>query len=329
MREALEALRKAADGGEGAVLARIVEIEGFSTRPGDEIVAVDSDGVIHGTVLAGLAEEQLRAAAASLLAGNTGIPAAVTIDVGDRDAVSAGLACGGRAHMLLHRSNVIPAELWKLLEARAPAALLSRVDAEGTVVVDREGNTYGAPGSGWPVEAAHASLEAGRSGSQRVDSEQGEVLVESFVPDPRIVVVGTGELIDSIRSQAALLGWETKSTNSVEEIGGLLDWAGTTGAIVVLSHDPHVDTPALAAGLASRAAYVGALGSRSTQSKRTDRLLAQGVLPSEIDRIHRPVGLDLGGRRAPEVALAIIAEVLACHHGRDARPLSSRTGPIH
>ena len=329
MREALEALRKAADNGEAAVLARIVEIEGFSTRPGDEIVAVDSAGSVHGTVLAGLAEDQLRAEAASLLAGKTGVPAAVTIDVGDRDAVSAGLACGGRAHMLLHRSSAIPAELWKLLESRAPAALLSRVAAEGTIVVDRDGNTFGAAASGWPVEAARASLEAGRSGSQRVDSEQGEVLVESFVPDPRVVVVGTGELIDSIRSQAALLGWETRWTNSVDEVGDLLGWAGMTGAIVVLSHDPHVDTPALAAGLATRAPYVGALGSRSTQSKRTDRLLAQGVPQSDIDRIHRPVGLDLGGRRAPEVALAIVAEILASHHGRDARPLSSRSGPIH
>lgn len=329
MREALEALHKAADHGEAVVLARIVGIEGFSTRPGDEIVVVDSAGSVHGTVLAGLAEDPLRAAATSLLAGKPGVPAAVTIDVGDRDAVSAGLACGGRAHMLLHHSSVIPAELWKLLEARAPAALLSRVDAEGTVVVDREGNAFGAEASGWPVETARASLEAGRSLSQRVDSERGEVLVESFVPDPRVVVVGTGELIDSIRSQAALLGWETRWTNSVDEIGDLLGWAGITGAVVVLSHDPHVDTPALAAGLAAGAGYVGALGSRSTQSKRTDRLLAQGVAQSDIDRIHRPVGLDLGGRRAPEVALAIIAEILASHHGRDARPLSSRTGPIH
>lgn len=329
VREALEALRKAADHGEAVVLARIVEIEGFSTRPGDEIVAVDSAGSVHGKVLAGLAEEQLRAAAASLLAGNAGVPVAVTVDVGDRDAVAAGLACGGRAHMLLHRSSLIPAELWKLLEARAPVALISRVDAEDTVVVDREGNTFGAAVTGWPVEAARASLEGGRSGSQRVDSGEGAFLVESFVPDPRVVVVGTGELIDSIRSQASLLGWETKWTNSVGEIGGLLGWAGMTGAIVVLSHDPHVDTPALAAGLAARAAYVGALGSRSTQSKRTERLLAQGVPQSEIDRIHRPVGLDLGGRRAPEVALAIIAEILASHHGRDARPLSSRSGPIH
>lgn len=329
MREALEALRKAADHGEAVVLARIVEIEGFSTRPGDEIVAVDSAGLVHGTVLAGLAEEQLRAAAARLLAGEAGVPAAVTIDVGDRDAVSAGLACGGRAHMLLHRSSVIPEELWKLLEARAPAALISRVEAEGTLVVDREGNTFGVEASGWPADAARASLQAGRSGSQRVDLEEGQFLVESFVPDPRVVVVGTGELIDSIRSQAALLGWETKSTNSVDEVGGLLDWAGMTGAIVVLSHDPHVDTPALAAGLAARVTYIGALGSRATQSKRTDRLLARGVPQSEIDRIHRPVGLDLGGRKAPEVALAIVAEILACHHGRDARPLSSRSGPIH
>jgi len=109
----------------------------------------------------------------------------------------------------------------------------------------------------------------------------------------------------------------------------MLEWAGTTGAVVVLSHDPHVDTPALEEALRSGVSYVGALGSRSTQSKRTERLLASGVAQVDIDRIHRPVGLDLGGRRAPEVALAIAAEILATHHGRDARPLSTRSGPIH
>ena len=327
MNEAVEALRDAAGRGEGAVVARIVEIEGFSTRPGDDLIAVDAVGSLHGTVLAGLATDRLLKAAASLLQGGRNAPALVTIDVGDRDAVSAGLACGGRATMLLHPAAAIPSQLWTLLASRAPAALLTR--EASAVVVDREGVAYGGHTDGWPVAEATALLAEGRTESRRVESAQGEVLVESWVPDPRVVVVGTGELIGAIGSQAALLGWESASTNAVNEIGALLEWAGPTGALVVLSHDPHVDTPALAEGLASGVGYVGALGSRSTQSKRTQRLLARGLTQADVDRMHRPVGLDLGGRRAPEVALAIVAEILASHHGRDARPLSARTGPIH
>ena len=71
------------------------------------------------------------------------------------------------------------------------------------------------------------------------------------------------------------------------------------------------------------------MGSRSTQSRRADRLLADGVSPEDLARIHRPIGLDLGGRRAPEVALAIVAEILACHCGRDGGSLKDTTGPIH
>lgn len=327
MKEAVEALRDAAARGEGAVVARIVEIEGFSTRPGDDLIAVDSRGSLHGTVLAGLATDRLQEAAAELLRGATSVPALVTIDVGDRDAVSAGLACGGRATMLLHPVGGIPPELWNLLASRAPAALLTR--GASAVVVDREGDVHGRHEGEWPVAEATALLAQGRTESRRVESERGDVLVESWVPDPRVVLVGTGELIEAIRAQAALLGWDTSSTNSVDEIAGLLEWAGLTGALVVLSHDPHIDTPALADALASGVGYVGALGSRSTQSKRTERLLARGVSRADVDRIHRPVGLDLGGRRAPEVALAIVAEILASHHGRDARPLSARSGPIH
>ncbi|MHB8505700.1 MAG: XdhC family protein, partial [Acidimicrobiales bacterium] len=90
-----------------------------------------------------------------------------------------------------------------------------------------------------------------------------------------------------------------------------------------------VDAPALGAGLDAGVAYVGAMGSRATQSRRLERLRADGRTEEELDRIHRPVGLDLGGRSAPEVALSICAEILAAHCGRDARPLKDRTGPIN
>ena len=328
MREAVEVLRRAADQGERAVMARVMEIEGFSTRPGDDLVAVDSTGTVHGSMLAGLGSQQLKDAAASLLSGSSNSATTLTVDVHDKDAVSAGLACGGRARLLLQPVATIPKVLWDLLGRRAPAALLSRIEADGSLVVERDGAVHGGPAAGWPVEEAVAMLVSGRSGTQTVQTGSGPVLLEAWVPDPRVVIVGSGELVEAIGAQAGLLGWEARS-GGLENLAGLMDWAGLTGALVVLSHDPHVDTPALAQGLRSGMTYVGALGSRSTQSKRTERLLADGVSQSDIDRIHRPIGLDLGGRRAPEVALSIVAEILASHCGRDARPLSARSGPIH
>jgi xanthine dehydrogenase accessory factor len=71
------------------------------------------------------------------------------------------------------------------------------------------------------------------------------------------------------------------------------------------------------------------MGSRRTQSRRLDTLRAEGVAEEALERIHRPIGLDLGGRRPPEVALAIVAEILAVRSGRDGRPLKRRDGPIH
>lgn len=178
------------------------------------------------------------------------------------------------------------------------------------------------------ADAARALLSEGRNGTRRVETDAGLALIEAWVPSPRLVVVGSGEVVTAIEAQAGLLGWDSRATDSTE-VDGLLDWAGATGALIVLSHDPHIDVPVLAAALERSTPYIGAMGSRGTQSRRLERLSAQGVGPEQLERIHRPIGLNLGGRRAPEVALAIVAEILACHCGRDARPLRDTSGPIH
>jgi xanthine dehydrogenase accessory factor len=199
------------------------------------------------------------------------------------------------------------------------------------VVVDRDGQSWGSLGNDDArlLKEAVGSLTAGRSSTRRVEDETGVVLLEAWVPSPRLVVVGSGDLVASIRAQGSLLGWDCQATDDPGQLDELFEWAGATAALIVLSHDPHVDTRALSAGLARGVPYVGAMGSRATQSRRLERLAAAGVDAASLDRIHRPIGLDLGGRRAPEVALAIAAEILACHCGRDARPLRDATGPIN
>ena len=86
--------------------------------------------------------------------------------------------------------------------------------------------------------------------------------------------------------------------------------------ICILSHDPKFDEPALEIGLRSPARYIGAIGSRRTQEKRKARLREAGFGEADIERIHGPIGLDLGGRSPAEVALAIAAEMTAVRYGR-------------
>ena len=84
----------------------------------------------------------------------------------------------------------------------------------------------------------------------------------------------------------------------------------TTTAIAVLTHDPKIDDLALLKALPSKAFYVGALGSKKTQISRRERLLEAGLIPEQIDRLHGPIGLDLGGRNPEELALEIMAEII-------------------
>jgi len=99
--------------------------------------------------------------------------------------------------------------------------------------------------------------------------------------------------------------------------------------IAVLTHDPKFDIPALGLALRSPAAYVGAMGSRRTHADRLTRLRQAGLTETEIGRLRAPIGLDLGGRSAEEMALAILAEVVMLRHGGSGLPLCAGQGPIH
>lgn len=337
-------------GRDRALVGRVVAITGFSTWPGDELMALDAAGDRWGSILGPVGSESIAQQAAGWFgpaagpaaagAHGGGQPAAglrtATVSVQGAAVAAAGLSCGGSAEVLLQPAAAIPVELWAALEARAPVALITRVDGPTagpeSIVVTADGRWTGAIAVGDPdalVAEAVALMGRGQRSTHRVEDGAGIVLVEAWVPTPRLVVVGAGELASAIDAQAALLGWETRAAPDLGGVDACLDWAGTSAAVVVLSHDPHLDVPAIGAALARDIAYLGTLGSRRTQSRRIDRLVADGVGDADVARIHRPVGLDLGGRSAPEVALSIVAEILAVRGGRDGRPLAQRDGPIH
>ncbi|HLI23985.1 MAG TPA: XdhC family protein [Acidimicrobiales bacterium] len=333
--------------GEAAVFARVIDLQGFSTWSGDELVAISSGGERCGDILGRYGAEQLTPAAAELLDAGGGRLARLVIDVHGSRIAEAGLSCGGRAELLLQPVDSVPAELWAAIAGRHPVALLTRIEGAGAgpagVAVWPDGRwagRLGAPGADRPagpdesptpeaIDAAVSALAAGRSSSQRIETPAGVVLVDAWVPHPRLIVVGGGELVGAIDRQGRLLGWETRATEDADDLGSLLGWAGAASALVVLSHDPRQDVPALRQGLEAEVAYVGAMGSHRTQSRRLERLQSEGVAEERIRRIHRPIGLDLGGRSAPEVALSICAQILAVSRGRRGSPLSERQGPIN
>ena len=99
--------------------------------------------------------------------------------------------------------------------------------------------------------------------------------------------------------------------------------------MLVFTHDPKFDEPALMAALQSQAGYIGALGSRRTQADREERLRAQGVTEDELARINASCGLDLGARTPAETAVAVLGEILALRSGKRGGRLTDASGPIH
>lgn len=178
-------------------------------------------------------------------------------------------------------------------------------------------------------------------GSKRVKMPQGEGEVEIFFdvypPPEKLVIVGAVHVAIHLIDFARIMGFSTivvdpRTAFATPERFARADrliakWPAEALSDVILnestffvtlSHDFKIDLPALEIALASPARYIGALGSKRTHKKRVDELLERGnVSASQIDRIHAPVGLNLGGRKAEEIALAVIAEIQAARHGQD------------
>lgn len=176
-------------------------------------------------------------------------------------------------------------------------------------------------------------------GSGRARLAAGErswdVFFDVYPPPPQIIIVGAVHVAIHLVAFARRLGFSTividprtafaTGERFSEADRLIIDWpdAALSGVPItantyfaLLAHDLKIDLPAIDAALASPARYIGALGSKKTHAKRVAALRESGFGEAEIGRIKNPIGLDLGGRKAEEIALAIIAEILAVRHGR-------------
>jgi len=184
-------------------------------------------------------------------------------------------------------------------------------------------------------------------GVERVALTELERLVEEAAPH-RLVVFGAVDIAEALCRGAKALGWDTVVADpratfatqdriaTADEL--LVEWPedaldrielNERSAVVVLTHEERFDVPALIGALRSDAFYVGALGSRRTQERRRERLLAEGLSETEVDRLSGPTGLDLGAETPAETAVSILAEILAVRADRSGGRLRDASGRIH
>jgi xanthine/CO dehydrogenase XdhC/CoxF family maturation factor len=143
-----------------------------------------------------------------------------------------------------------------------------------------------------------------------------------------VLIVGEGPVAEVLAPMVASLGWGTTATATLAESEAAISAAD---AVVVTSHHEDVDGPAIRAALAAGTPYVGAMGSRRTQARRREWLMANGVTEGDLAALHAPVGLDIGADEPGEIAIAILAEIVAERRGAGpaVASISDRDGAIH
>jgi xanthine dehydrogenase accessory factor len=318
--------------------AVVTSVWGSAPCPPGASMLATADGVIAGSVSGGCVESATAVEIAGAI--ERGTPRLVTFGVSDERAWEVGLACGGTIKVFVEpsvRPDVLAA-------ARGPGGEVVATVIEGPGLgassrVFEDGRVEGGLPSGSVREAALGALGREASGTITAETAAGEatVFLEVFARKPRLVIFGGVHVAVALVPLAKALGYRTIVADGREAFLTrerfpeadelILAWPDDAFErigldrscyVCILSHDPKFDQPALLAALRSPAAYVGAIGSRKTQTTRRDWLRAQGVDEDAIARLHGPIGLDLGGRQPAETALAILAEMTALRYGGSA-----------
>lgn len=338
MRDVLDQLDEWRQAGEKLAVATVISTWGSAPRPVGSKMVVTRKGGIAGSVSAGCVEGAVIEAGIEVMA--TGQPRLLSYGVADDQAWDVGLACGGTIQVLVEPGEALDgiySNLKRRLLARDPMAVVSLLEAPDDrrnrkliLLPDgrREGNLELGEQSERLYGAAMQMLVAETSGL--LELEEGVTyFIEVYPPPPRLIIVGAVHLAEVLVQLGALVGFDTividprRAFATPERFPyatalrqswpqeALEDMVLDHSAyVVVLTHDPKLDDPALQVALCSTARYVGALGSRRTNRLRLERLREAGLSEEDIARLHAPIGLDLGGRSPGEIAVSIMAEII-------------------
>ncbi|NNN20356.1 MAG: XdhC family protein [Acidimicrobiaceae bacterium] len=321
------------------ILARAVTIRGIGGRRAGELLVIDADGSFKGSLFGGVADSEIRQKAEEISHSAKQFDL-ITIMIGDKDAVMAGLACGGEADVLLNRRSGLPGGFTEKVSHREPVALATVISGPhgGLVLSLSSGEDAAVTGMTVVVDEFLDKLKLRlqeallkRFPASMIEEFEGELVAfEVFSPATHMLIVGKSDLSDALIAQGQLLGWSGSVVDGAEDGVEQVRSIGSNDALIVLSHDHQIGIPIVTEVLkGSKLTYIGGLGSRHTQQTRSELLSEEGFSGQEIARIYGPVGLDLGSKTPEETALAICAEIMAHISGRQAGSLKYSSGPIN
>jgi xanthine dehydrogenase accessory factor len=309
-------------------LASVIRTWNSSPRPVGSHLAVADDGRFAGSVSGGCIEGAVIGAARQVLEADR--PRTLDFGIDDEFAWENGLPCGGRIQVFVAR---MPWDWFnRLLDCRSgrrPVLTVTRLGDGASALADEAGIVGDLPLAPDQPEWIRAFLS---QESSLVADWHGESYFVRCYPAPlRLLIIGAAHLAQTLARMAVLAGFEVgvvdprrafATKERFPDADLICEWPDEAlrkfppdcrTAVVALSHDPKLDDPALVAALASGCFYVGALGSSRTHAARIERLSSLGFA-QHAQRIHGPVGLNLGGRGIAEISVAILAQIIQQFH---------------
>jgi xanthine dehydrogenase accessory factor len=336
--------------GRAVALGTVVGVRRSAPRPPGAKMAVSSSGDIAGAVSGGCVEGAVVTVAEEVLRGAA--PRLLHFGIADEEAWEVGLPCGGEIDVWVEAfepggADADPqAAFAQVVRERGRGALITAV-GEGAprhgarMLVGPDGERIGSLGDAAldQAAAAHADELMWAERSELREAAGTAVFVDAAFPPPRLIVFGAIDFAAQLCTLARTTSWRAYvcdprtrfaaperfpdaervvaawPAEALAEVGGI----DRATSIAVLTHDPKLDDAALTIALRSEAAYVGAMGSHQACAARRERLLVAGMTDDELERLHAPIGLDIGGVTPEETAVSIMAELVAERRGRPGR----------
>lgn len=348
MRDVLADVERWRAAGERVARATVVSVVGSAPRGLGAVLAVSESGEISGSVSGGCVEPAV--IEEGMRAIRTGRPKLLKYGITEEQNVEQiGLSCGGEIRVYVERLDDFEG-LARALHAQEPVVQATVISATAPdspllgrhLLVPERGEPQGSLGDATldaaVTDEAGNLLRFGQSATREyaiAPDTTVEVFFGVYPAPPTLIIVGAGHVTIPLTRLAKVLGYRTVVMDAREAFATaerlpeadelLVEWpdeamdrltiTGAT-AIAVLTHDDKFDVPALQVALNSPAYYVGAIGSRGTREQRDRRLREAGVTDEQIARIHGPIGLSIGARTPEEIALAILAQIVAARNGK-------------
>jgi len=345
MRDIIQYVEKWIDKRLPIAMATVVETWGSAPRSVGAKMAFTASGELSGSVSGGCVEGSVIEAGYEVL--ESGRPQLLKYGVSDDSAWDVGLACGGTIKVFVERMNPVLQKHIHVLSSADESFTVATV-IEGPVgwigakvIVDPMGGIIGEVDDSIEEmlsEIARSAISGGKSQHHLLDAgAEDEIPIEVFVevinPSPTLVLVGGVHIAIALTRIAKELGYRIVVVDPRKAFGTKERFAEAdrliqawpekafknievtnATAVAILTHDPKIDDPALIHVLSTPAFYIGALGSRKTHASRIRRLGEAGLTTAQIERIHAPIGVDIGATSPEEIAVSIMAEIVAARH---------------